>query len=438
MNWLISLVVALISGAAGLFLAGFIANACTSWYHVTSREGAAGYFVIFTAIAGGIAGVIVGFIVARIVAAHFGAGFGKELGGALGVVLLIAGVSALLARVFADVPPEIDGRDLVLEVEFRFPNTHSSQTPPTAEGKWLFRFASLAGHTQRTYRDGMLHTDNARLADGRWIVPAEVSLFTERGKRAISLQRGGQDVGGFLLSLPSRPGREFLEWSEWLPRQQGNGQPWPAEKMSYRFRVQMTVPPSPPKPQEERQAEQDAREEAEFSAIPADSPITSWFRYTAYEQPLTQRALQAIANRPHFVDELNALVVSDDPEKAHAAMVCIAQLPAPPKELIPGLQAAARVIAANIAKFNNTPKEQDPDFASAVDPATRFYGWISAARTLREKCGGDFSTELKTILELSRVRPESHCMRQDICRVASYYLHEWAGIEPLPTDPKPK
>jgi len=56
---------------------------------------------------------------------------------------------------------------------------------------------------------------------------------------------------------------------------------------------------------------------------------------------------------------------------------------------------------------------------------------------LREKNGGDFTPELKTILELSRVRKESRSMRVDVCRVASYYLHEWAGIEPLPGDPKP-
>lgn len=58
--------------------------------------------------------------------------------------------------------------------------------------------------------------------------------------------------------------------------------------------------------------------------------------------------------------------------------------------------------------------------------------------TLREKCGGDFTPELKTILELSRARPDSHCMRADICRVASFYLHEWTGLAPLPTDPKPR
>lgn len=438
MNWLTSFLAALISGVAGLFLAGVIANACVSWHHISSREGAAGYYVVFLAIGGGIAGLIIGFIAARIVAAQFGSGFGKELGGALGVVLLLAGVSALLARVFADVPPRIDGRDLNLEVEFRFPSTLPAERSPTAQGEWRFRLAALSGQTQRTYRDGKVRTDAARFENGRWVVPVEGYVFTERGRRVISLQRDGKDEGGFLLALPARPGREYLEWSDWLPRQQAGGQPWPADKLSYRYRVQKTVPPAPPQSEVEWKAEQAAAEDAQFVAIPADAPVQTWFPYLAYEQPLTQRALQLISSRPNLGDELGKLAVSEDPKLAHDALHCMGLLPAPPRELIPAVQAAGREIAARIIKFNHTSKEQDPDFETAVDPATRFYGWLPAAKALREKCGGDFTPELKTILGLSRVRPESHCMRQDICRVASYYLHEWAGIAPLPTDPQPR
>ena len=61
-----------------------------------------------------------------------------------------------------------------------------------------------------------------------------------------------------------------------------------------------------------------------------------------------------------------------------------------------------------------------------------------ATRSLREKCGGDFVPELRTILELSRVRPDSIVLRGDVCRVASFYLREWAGVAPLPTDPPPR
>ena len=438
MTWLASLVAALLAGVAGLFLAGFIANACVSWYSISSREGASGYFVIFTALGGGIAALIVGLITARIVAAQFGPGFLREAGAALAVVLMIAGVSALLCRQLADVPPEIDGQELTLEVEFRFPNTDAGRTPPTADGDWQFTFASLAGQTARKREYGKLQTESARFEGGQWIVPTSVSLFTERGRRSVSVARKDAQVSsGFLLPLPRRPGPEFLEWSAWIPRQQPNGQPWPADRMSCRFRVQKVPLPPPPKTQTELEAEKDAQLEAEWAAIPADAPIESWFRYLSYEQPHTQRALKLIAERPRMAAELSALVVDENPEKAHAALNCISRLPAPPPELIPAVQAAARLISERITRFNQTPKEQDPDFATAVDPATRFYGWIPAAKNLRDRCGADLTPELKTILELSRVRPESHCMRSDICRVASYYLHQWAGFEPLPTDPKP-
>lgn len=439
MNWLSSISVAVLSGVTGLLLAGFIANACVSWYHISSREGASGFYVIFMALGGGIAGLVIGLVAARIAVAQLGSGFGKEAGVALAAVLLIGGVAALLARSLADVPPEIDGRDLILEVEFRFPNTQRGDRPPTAEGDWDFVFASLSGHTCRKRDYGKILTASARFENGQWIVPTTVVLFTERGGRSVSLSpRSGQESLGFLLPIPRHPGRELLEWSVWLPRQQADGNAWPADKMSCRFRLQKTVPPPPPKSNEELMAEKTAEEDAAFNAIPADAPIETWFRYTAYQQPLTERALKAVAGRPHHVAELSALMVDTDTEKAHAAMICVSQLPSPSKELIPGLAAAARLIATNINTFNNTPKEHDPDFATAVDPATRFYGWIPAAKNLRERCGADLTSELKTILELSRVRPESHCMRQDICRVASYYLHQWAGIVPLPTDPKPQ
>lgn len=438
MTWLTSFIAALISGAAGLFLAGFIANACVSWYHVSSREGASGYFVIFTAIGGGIVGLIIGLITARIVAAHFGAGFLKEFGGALVVVLVIAGVSAALCRLLADVAPTIDGRELTLEVEFRFPTTANAGQPPTAKGEWRFQLDSISGHTQRNYRSGEIKTNAARFEAGRWIIPAEVFLFTERGKRCISLRHDDQDAGGFLLALPRRPGREFEQWSNWLPRQQASGQPWPADKMSYRFRVQKVPLPPPPKSHEEWEAEQAAEKEAEFAAIPADAPVQSWFPYLTHEQPQTERARQIIASRPNLVAELGQLARSEDAELAGAALRCIHALPAPPAELITPVAAAGRDLAERIRIFNATTVEADPSYEGAADVSIRFSGWMEAVRTLRDKCGGDFTTELKTILELSRVRTDSHAMRSDVCRVASYYLQQWAGIAPLPSDPKPR
>ncbi len=248
MTWLVSILVALISGLVGLFLAGFIANACVSWYHIPSREGESGYFVIFIALGGGIAGLILGFVAARMTAWNYEPGFGKELLGALSSVLLTAGVSALMCRVLADVPPKIDGCELQFEVEFRFPDTLGPESPPTAEGDWQFTFASLSGRTRRKYCEGTIQTTSARHENGHWIVPTQAKLFTERGSRSVTLSlRDATEVMGFMLPLPARPGTEFEQWSDWLPRQQASGQLWPADKMSCRFRVQKILLPTVPK-----------------------------------------------------------------------------------------------------------------------------------------------------------------------------------------------
>lgn len=438
MPWLISIIVSLITGAVGLLAAGWIANLCVSWYSVTSREGAAGYFVVFTALLGGLASIIIALIAARLIANNLGSSFIKELGTALGSVLLIAAIALGLCRFFADVPPTLDGRDLMLEVEFRLPTSTPTDKPPTTEGEWKVRLVSIDGNMHGTNRDGDVYGDKSRLDDGRWIVPCDVFLFTERSNRAVSLHQNEKDMGSFLITMPAHPRHKFEQWSEWLPRQQAGGSAWPADKTSYRFRIQKIPEPPPPPTEAEYKAAQDAEKEAEFAAIADDAPISAWFEYTKYEQPQTKRALEKIVARPDYINQLRTLALGDDAEAAHAALQCISILPEPSKELNSVVEAAAKKITEGIVAFNSTPQEADPSFEGAVAPATRFYGWIAAARALREKSDGDFTNELKSILELSRVRPESHCMRQDICRVASYYLQQWAGIEPLPTDPKPK
>jgi hypothetical protein len=95
-------------------------------------------------------------------------------------------------------------------------------------------------------------------------------------------------------------------------------------------------------------------------------------------------------------------------------------------------------IAERIRKVNAIPVEQDPSYVAAGDVSMRFSAWHSAISVLREKCGGDFTPELKTILELSRVRKDSRAMQLDVCRVASYYMQQWTGLAPLPTDPPPR
>jgi len=238
--------------------------------------------------------------------------------------------------------------------------------------------------------------------------------------------------------LPGHPGREYEHWSEWLPKQQSDGQPWPADKLSYRFRVKKVTPPPRPKTQAEYQAEEAAEKEAEFVALPPDAPLERWLPYVDYDQPQTERAVQHIANRASLAAELGQLAVDEDAEVAGKALRCIEKLPAPSPELIAPVTAAGRDIATRLRQINATTVEQDPGYHGAANLSIRFSAWMCAVRKLREHCDGDFTAELKPILELSRERPDSNVLRMDVCRVASYYLQQWAGIEPQPSDPKPR
>lgn len=437
MTWLISLGVALLSAVAGLFVAGLIANATVSWFHISSREGASGYHVLFLALAGGVAGFLLGLVTSRLIASHYGPGFVRELGAALALVLTLGGLSAAICRLVADVPPRIDGSRLLLDVEFRFPAGTNPARPPTSEGEWRFTLGSLAGRTRRTFEHGQVRSKDARLEDQRWIVPAEVLLFTERGGRIISLEQDNKDVGGFLVSLPARPGQKFLVWSPWLPHQQADGQGWPTTRMSYRFRLRKEPPPVPPQSPADFEAEKAAEREAEFAAIPAGAPIQRWIPYLD-QKAQSERALQRIAERPGLAQELRQLALGENAELAGNALRLITRLPKPSPDLIPVVTDTGLNIAERIRRFNASTVETDPHYLGAADVSLRFHGWIDAAGTLRAKCDGDLTPELKTILELSRIRPDSHAMRMDVCRVASYYLQQWAGIQPLPTDPKPR
>lgn len=234
MGWLASIVVAVLSGGVGLLAAGLVMSACVGWYRVSHFEGKAGFAVVGVALLGGIAGLIVGLVTARAVSAGGMVGFSKALGISSAIVLAAAGLSAAVARLLADIPPVIDGRELMLDVEIRLP-AGASPPPPDGKGKSYFHLHSVVRHVARKSLMGEL--SEARLADGRWTVPGSVHVFTERGKRSLGIVLDGQPPFGFLVPLPARPKPAHEAWSEWLPRPRPPSPPWPDTNASFRFRV---------------------------------------------------------------------------------------------------------------------------------------------------------------------------------------------------------
>ncbi|MGV3710517.1 MAG: hypothetical protein ACO1Q7_16930 [Gemmatimonas sp.] len=241
MSWLSTIAIAVITAAVGCVLSGYVASQAVRWYHISSFEGGSGYFVLGMGLLGLVGGLVIGVIGARMIAATADASFLKAAGASVGAVLLITGAVAGVSRLQADIAPTIDGEPLMIMVEARYPSTQK-ESPATVPGISSLTLHSVSGGTQRVSETGALWKEDARLEDGRWVVPGAVGLFTERGDRVIDIALNDSIKSGFLTSIPRRPGKEYLEWSEWYPRD-GKGGPLKESGVVYRYRLQKASQP---------------------------------------------------------------------------------------------------------------------------------------------------------------------------------------------------
>lgn len=241
MKWFGILGVAVLTAIVCALLSGIVASLGVDWYHVSSFEGNSGFLVIFIILAGLIGGLLLGGVTAGVVAAGANASFGKALGYSLLIVLVGAIVTTGALRAMADVPPTINGEELMLLVEVRWPSAQkiSPASDPTLR---TLELDILSGNVQRLSRQGPLWMEDARNEDGRWIVPGAVELFTNRGTRVITMSPTIPGALGQMLPMNGTPGTRDLQWSEWLPRARGAGGPTDFG-LSYRFKV---VPHSQP------------------------------------------------------------------------------------------------------------------------------------------------------------------------------------------------
>ncbi len=437
MSWAASFLIAFITGVFGVVVSGVVADAYTNWYHIPSRDGTASYLVVAIAVLGGLVSSLLGLIIANVVAWNANPSFLKAAIISWVAVLLVNGFVALVLYLFADIPPRIDGDRLRLEIEIRLPMDQQI-APNELQGDAEFVLGSVVNQTQRAFKTGELKISQLRHENGRWIVPAEVLLFTSRGLRSISARIGEESLAEFIVPLPAYPDKQYESWSDWLPKPPDGQPPWPETNSSYRFRVQRIAPPPPPPTKEEQAAWQDAIQQAAFDANLPDAPILAWLPYTGeWENPKRRDvAIERIVRREEFVSELRDLMLDPDPRHAEAALRFVGVLQNPDPALVPAVTSVGRDIIARIERVNETTPDQDPDYDGPADIAIRFSAWMVAVRALREKVEADFIVEIQEILILSRIRTDSRAM-QDVRRVASYYMKTWAGVEPLPGDPPP-
>lgn len=237
MTWFSSFLVALLTAALGLFLSAFVSSLVVDWYRISSFEGGSGYFVISMAILGGIVSFGLGLVAARYIAAHPAPGFLKALGLSVGGVGGVLGLIAGVARLLADVPPEIAGEGLFFQVEIRWP-AGDTIDPRTLPGTGSVTLGSMTmSHVRRKAEDGPLFVADAHLVDGRWVVPGAVRIFTNRGRRLLSGQIGDKDLGGVLIPQRGQPSARDTAWTDWYPHARPGAPALPDSLFTYRYRV---------------------------------------------------------------------------------------------------------------------------------------------------------------------------------------------------------
>jgi hypothetical protein len=237
MIWIGYFFVAFLTGVLGLLMGGGIGILCVDWFRISSFEGKSGYFVVMLGLVGGLVGSICGLAMTSFLGPSNAFGLLKSFGVAVLTIAVFGVVICGVCRMFADIPPKLDGKELMLQIELMLP-VDSSKPTSELEGNSRVNLHSSVGGTVRDSVSGNLNVDQARYENDRWIIPGSVELFTMRGMRSIMFVVNGQDVAGFEVPLPVRPTHAHLEWSDWGPVPRSPDPPWPNTKPSFRFRVE--------------------------------------------------------------------------------------------------------------------------------------------------------------------------------------------------------
>jgi hypothetical protein len=234
MTWKRVVAVSGLTGISGALSSAVAGNLLVRWYDFNALEGAPEFFVVVFALAGLIVGGLAGIVVSLLLAAvsRFSLAIAAFMSSAL--MLLLVAVSTGISGLLADIPPEINGQQLFLAVELRFPSRHAS--PSSMPGFGYLKLGATGIGGVRKQETGLLHTEDAQLVDGQWTAPGIVRIFTSRGRRRIEAGIGTSPLVSFDVPVPAYPPAESGEWwSEWLPRLEVRERA--SEQFTYRYKI---------------------------------------------------------------------------------------------------------------------------------------------------------------------------------------------------------
>lgn len=434
MNWFASIGVGIVSAPLAAVICGTAAILCVDWLHIPQREGAPGFFAVGMALLGAIVGLVVGIVFARGVIGSEPTFF-KALGLTLGTLAAVVLVIVALVWLTADLAPKVDGRNVELAIELRCP---PGSPPPSIDVSPYATLVRLSDGDTRGY--ATLDTGNAREEDGHLIVPVTLRIDTSAARKLLQIYLGQERHLHFALGFGSKPQPKDFEWSKWIDAAWDVGKPKPPAEQTYsmRYQARKIEPPPPPPTREQQEAAEDAAQEASMRALASDASLAQWLLYTRYGVPQKRIdfAVARIRARPDFKSEMAHEMLAGEHASSRDALRALPHFQPPPIELADDVRAVGREIAQAIRELD--PGPPDSPYAHAADISTRFSAWMEATRALQGKEGIDFVPQLQEIIEPARRHDQSHVMRIDVVRVASYYLQQWGGIAPLPTDPPPR
>lgn len=440
MTWLITLATGALAALLGGVALGFLADRWTVWFRVSNFEGAAGYYVIFNALFGAVASFFIGIACSRYVVQGAEANFLRGLlltgGWIAGIWTVLAGVSYAIA----DHPPRLEGKALVLDIEIRTPPQN-----PLLDRSDLRPMISIENASGSSTSYGTVPSDQTRAEGNRWIIPLTLPLRSSSAHRTARIRWSDDLSFAADLPLPAHPNRKHFEWTGWVPpRDPSTKGDWaaPGTDLGFevRFRVGFQQPPPPLPPAEEVAKQREEATSAQLQALPANAPLPDFLPFTRHgiSEANQQVALERLRSREGFDAEFAARVVDDNAELAAEVLRLVPRLPGPEKPLLEPVAAAGRDLLIRLNRTLEISAEADPGYEAAAAISIRFSGWMAAVFHLRDRAQGDFTPELKAVLLAARKRPDSEALRRDVVRVASYYLHQWTGEAPLPTDPPPR
>jgi hypothetical protein len=373
MGWGAAIGIAVLTALTGAATGGYLGSLCVAWYRISPREGGSGYFIM----AMGLIGLAVGFLAGLITARLIPSGFWPAQGASIAVVLGLGLVVGFFARWNGEVPPELNGETVRLEVDLRCPPGWMPDNKARAgnNGVWLTPLS--ASHQRRDTVAGSAWLDTAPQPDGTWIAHSGVWLFSSRPIRIVHITLGDKVNLQIAVPLPTRLTPRQEQWSEWRSQEiaHGIGKP-PIVDFAFRYRVR-PVSAVQKEDDEEQTRAREAIENA-LAAVSPYAPLTEWLRFVErgnsglINDSVPPRAIEIFNAR---AVDLEPLLRSPDRQVKMRAVFAAGLLRQIPPSLIQPLADAGELVLTLMQEAKAGAQQSDPDLTVGPRASGYFFKW---------------------------------------------------------------